>query len=238
MELKYGLTGSKRKELAKAIGELLNEDVRYLGVPSMAYSIGGFTLTKEGNLVFDENLVESAELVLRLKEKGFVPLEEIENIQEPAPQSDTAGTQAERNVLTISVALMEEAELNRLKNLVKSKKTLLSHAFKSEEIEVVVEEDRISFPWFELSDSDHFDAYSQFVIKLCKLAKELSRAITKEKIMENEKYAFRCFLLRLGFIGDEYKKTRKILLENLEGSSAFRVKKEVVNDEISNRCRA
>lgn len=225
MELKYGLTGSKRKGLAKAIGEILNEDVRYLGVPSMAYSIGGFTLTKEGSLVFDENVAEPGELVLKLKEKGFEPLEEIENTQDPVSQSEIQNPQEERNVLTISVALMEEAELNRLKNLVESKKTLLSHAFKSEEIEVVVEEDRISFPWFELSDSDHFDAYSQFVIKLCKLAKEQSRAITKEKIMENEKYAFRCFLLRLGFIGDEYKKTRKILLENLEGSSAFKVKK-------------
>ena len=225
MELKYGLTGSKRKGLAKAIGEILNEDVRYLGVPSMAYSIGGFTLTKEGSLVFDENVAEPGELVLKLKEKGFEPLEEIENTQDPVSQSEIQNPQEERNVLTISVALMEEAELNSLKNLVESKKTLLSHAFKSEEIEVVVEEDRISFPWFELSDSDHFDAYSQFVIKLCKLAKEQSRAITKEKIMENEKYAFRCFLLRLGFIGDEYKKTRKILLENLEGSSAFKVKK-------------
>ena len=233
MEVKYGITGSKRKELAKVIGEILNEDVRYLGVPSMAYSIGGFTLTKEGSLVFDENLVEPAELVLKLKEKGFEAIEEIESIQEPASQSEIQNPQEERNVLTISVALMEEAELNRLKNLVESKKTLLSHAFKSEEIEVVVEEDRISFPWFELSDSDHFDAYSQFVIKLCKLAKDQSRTLAKEKKVENEKYAFRCFLLRLGLIGDEYKKTRKILLENLEGSSAFRTKKENANSEIS-----
>ncbi len=33
-------------------------------------------------------------------------------------------------------------------------------------------------------------------------------------------HAFRCFLLRLGFIGDEYKTTRKILLRNLTGSYA------------------
>ena len=40
--------------------------------------------------------------------------------------------------------------------------------------------------------------------------------------MDNEKYAFRCFLLRLGFIGDEHKTSRKILLRNLSGSSAFK----------------
>ncbi len=40
--------------------------------------------------------------------------------------------------------------------------------------------------------------------------------------MDNEKYAFRCFLLRLGFIGSEYKAERKILLKNLCGSSTFK----------------
>ena len=44
----------------------------------------------------------------------------------------------------------------------------------------------------------------------------------KDKETGNDKYAFRCFLLRLGFIGDSYKRDRRILLEKLEGSSAFR----------------
>ena len=44
----------------------------------------------------------------------------------------------------------------------------------------------------------------------------------KEKEVETEKYAFRCFLLRLGFIGKDYKDERKILLRNLTGSSAFK----------------
>ena len=44
----------------------------------------------------------------------------------------------------------------------------------------------------------------------------------QEREVENEKYAFRCFLLRLGFIGEEYKVERKILLKNLTGSSAFK----------------
>ena len=40
--------------------------------------------------------------------------------------------------------------------------------------------------------------------------------------MESEKYAFRCFLLRLGYIGEEHKAERKILLSRLSGHSAFR----------------
>ena len=54
----------------------------------------------------------------------------------------------------------------------------------------------------------------------------LKRVTAKEKPVDNDKYAFRCFLLRLGFIGDEYKTDRKVLLQNLSGSTAFRNDKE------------
>ena len=54
------------------------------------------------------------------------------------------------------------------------------------------------------------------------MAKNQKRINAKEKELDNEKYAFRCFLLRLGFIGDAYKAERKILLRNLTGSSAFK----------------
>ena len=59
-------------------------------------------------------------------------------------------------------------------------------------------------------------------MKLCEMARNQKRVNAAEKTTDNEKYAFRCFLLRLGFIGAEYKAARKILLKNLSGSSAFR----------------
>jgi hypothetical protein len=54
------------------------------------------------------------------------------------------------------------------------------------------------------------------------MARNQKRITAKEKEIPNEKYAFRCFLLRLGFIGKEYKEERKILLRNLTGSAAFK----------------
>ena len=65
------------------------------------------------------------------------------------------------------------------------------------------------------------------------MSKEQKRINATEKEVTNEKYAFRCFLLRLGFIGAEYKADRKILLKNLTGSSAFKTAKEAADDEIS-----
>lgn len=54
------------------------------------------------------------------------------------------------------------------------------------------------------------------------MSKNLQRVSSTERPVENEKYAFRCFLLRLGFIGNEYKTTRQILLRNLSGNSAWK----------------
>lgn len=67
------------------------------------------------------------------------------------------------------------------------------------------------------------------------VARNQKRITAKEKPAENEKYAFRCFLLRLGFIGTEYKGERKILLKNLSGSSAFKngERKEAASNEVS-----
>ena len=67
------------------------------------------------------------------------------------------------------------------------------------------------------------------------MARNQKRITAKEKPADNEKYAFRCFLLRLGFIGSEYKGERKILLKNLSGSSAFKngERKEAGSNEIS-----
>ena len=53
------------------------------------------------------------------------------------------------------------------------------------------------------------------------MAKGAKRVTATEKEVDSEKYAFRGFLLRLGFIGADSKEQRKHLLKNLSGSAAF-----------------
>ena len=76
--------------------------------------------------------------------------------------------------------------------------------------------------WFPQVDADSAAAYTHFISALCEMSRNAKRVTATEKPVDNEKYAFRCFLLRLGFIGSEYKAERKILLKNLTGSSAFK----------------
>ena len=82
----------------------------------------------------------------------------------------------------------------------------------------------VSFPWFNerMLTTEEARAYTHFISALCEMARNQKRITAKEKEIDNDKYAFRCFLLRLGFIGAEYKAERKILLRNLTGSSAFK----------------
>lgn len=113
--------------------------------------------------------------------------------------------------------------IDNLKRLVESKGTLIKKALGVETLEIEVADDKVRFPWFEgITTSEEIKAYTHFVAALCKMAREQKRVIAKEKETDNEKYTFRCFLLRLGLIGEEYKEARKILLRNLTGSAAFR----------------
>ena len=80
----------------------------------------------------------------------------------------------------------------------------------------------MSFPWFKAEDAPLPEAFLKFLTALCQMSLTQKRVSSKAKNVENEKYAFRCFLLRLGFIGKEYKEDRKLLLKNFTGSSAFK----------------
>lgn len=126
-----------------------------------------------------------------------------------------------------------DTALDNLKRLVESKSNLIKKALGAETLELEITDDKIGFPWFEDgTDPDTVKAYTHFVTALCEMARIQKRVTAKEKETDNDKYAFRCFLLRLGFIGAAYKEERKILLRNLTGSSAFKTpKSEVIGDE-------
>ena len=224
----FNVSGDTRKKLVKLISSHLGVESRYLGAPSFAYSIGNYTVNKDGSLSWDEDDERTAGLLEAIKAEGFTTTEdeEVEEEEVLIEEEMEEGAEANRLCSSFPKSMYNERTLENLKNLVEGKGSLMKKAFKAESLEIVVDDEKVSFPWFELIDSDHFNAYTQFITAITKMAREQKRILGKERTVENEKYAFRCFLLRLGFIGDEYKLTRKILLENLEGSAAFKNKKE------------
>ena len=114
--------------------------------------------------------------------------------------------------------------LDNLVKMVSAKGSLLKVALGTDSLPIQMGEDTIRFPWFHGNlDAEHIKAYSELVSLLCKTAMEKKRVTAKPKETEgSQKYALRCYLISLGFIGDSYKESRKILLKNLPGSSAHK----------------
>ena len=65
-------------------------------------------------------------------------------------------------------------------------------------------------------------AYIQLCLAMSQMAKEVKYIRLSPQQTENEKYAFRCWLLRLGFIGKEFQTARTVLLRNMTGNAAWR----------------
>ena len=161
-----------------------------------------------------------------------------------AEREQKAELQAEEHdfVDQLSVSLPNDLDEHARHNLdaaIAGKATLLKAAFKTESLDYEDANSKLTFPWFRYSSqesvTDETNAYMLFLTKLVAYAKEAKRVTVKDKAVDNPRYAFRCFLLRLGFIGQEYKAARKILMQNLSGNSSWRDghRKEAAQDEVS-----
>jgi len=75
-------------------------------------------------------------------------------------------------------------------------------------------------------DHEHLTAFAQLAVLMNQQAISQKRIQAKNVNDENEKYALRTWLIRLGMNGSDFKATRKILMENLSGHAAFRTDEE------------
>ncbi len=215
MEARFNVSGEARKALVKAIGEALGFEPVYKGAPSFAYVVGNINISKDGTLSCDDRTDEITiqNLLKKLLELGFTY------------ETDEAGTGEMCDTLTIEMSLdgFTDSALENLERLIASKESLIKKAFGVDKLPIERTETTIRFPWFRFGiEPEELSAYSRFIGALCAAAKEQHRVTAKDKPVENEKFAFRVFLIRLGFVGDEYKTARKILLRNLSGNSAFK----------------
>ena len=215
-EIRFTLESKQRPKLAQEIGNILGTALHYERVPSCAYDIAGYRLDKEGVLHIPEGAEsEMVEYLIRqLRENGF---------QDDAEVIEDVAVQQDKLTLAVPKEILTDTALENLQKIIVNKQTLLQRAFQTDSTEVEITEEKINFAWFPYTeDGDEITAYTQFISRLCDMARDAKRVSSKPTETDNDKYAFRCFLLRLGFIGKEYKTARKILLRNLTGNSAFR----------------
>jgi len=221
MKANYNVTGAARKALVSAISNITGDKAIYKLMPTCAYEIGDITVSKEG-CVSCEDADKLDRLMHNLIADGFTP-ETADTPAESTSEDDAPQTAADKGAgLTVALPL-DCADVGNLTDLLEAKGSLIKKALGIDDLGFSIEDDKISFPWFEpMLPPDEIKTYLHFVAALCKLSKDQKRINATEKPVENEKYAFRCFLLRLGFIGNEYKAERKILLKNLYGNSSWK----------------
>lgn len=218
MVLHFNVKGESRKAMVTAIEKEIGGKARYLGVPSCAYEIGNYTVGRNGELEFgDFDDIDGVAPIVDacVMATGITPAEWEGN-------KDAEETEAE-GVMELTVTIpFTKVNVGNLTSLLEAKGSLIKDALGITDLRFEMNEDSVSFPWFSKVEPEEAMTYTKFITAICEMTMKQKRITAKPKENENEKYAFRCFLLRLGFIGDEYKADRKLLLSKLNGSSAFK----------------
>ncbi|WP_075979908.1 hypothetical protein [Bacillus massilinigeriensis] len=239
-----------RKEMVKKLGEFLGVKPKYLNAPTFAYEIvtedETYTIDRQGTITNSAGEVETFEEIINPPEQ-----EEETSVEQPAileldgievtlPLEGHTGNTL-RNLVNMLYSkqhliimafetnqpLMDETFPEDLSE----KETNTFEEFKKALNELGLE--RIPGLAFEKEtftiklaaqnlDSEKIAAFQDLAAFINQNAKKQKRATFKRAQDDNPKYAFRTWLIRLGMNGPEYKTTRKVLLQNLEGSGAFR----------------
>lgn len=228
MVLHFNVTKDGRKAMVQAIEKEIGGKAKYLGVPSCAYQIGSFTVGKNGELEFGDfdDIDEVAPIVDACVMATGVSPAEWDNNEKGTETTDSELEKGADEGIDLRIDIpVDKLDLGNLIHLLEAKGNLIKKALGIENVFITESDGVVHFDWFKNANPDEFRAYTNFIAALCKMSLTQTRVTAKAKEVDNEKYAFRCFLLRLGFIGDEYKADRKILLSKLDGSAAFKSKK-------------
>lgn len=258
-----------RKQLVQALGEFLGVRPKYLSVPTFNYEIqteeetytvdkDGVITTSAGEVVTMEEIMQSQaiqpveDIPVDEAQIEVPPLEELPEVEDNAPPSDTFA-------LELPLEGHTGSTLQNLVNMLASKQHLIMQAFETDvpfmestfakdlSIKGIGDVDSFITAIQELGTTRcsgltidlgketftvklegapltpmRITAFQELMALVNQTAKRQKRASFKQSQDENPKYAFRTWLIRLGMNGDEYKETRKVLLQNLSGSGAYR----------------
>ena len=238
----------ERKAVANEFGERLNLKPEYQGAPTFAYKIGAYTIMKDGSIDVEDDKAD-LDMLRQMNVTGFIDNswdEEREVIQIEVPTNGHSG----KTLVNLARILFCRSQLinkaigcngafhinERFLELLDEQPPETIEDFLQvlelagwNDINEGIEFSSESIGFFgfpKTEDSDRVRAFTDLVELINKMAISKKRILMERSDNSNEKYAFRVWLLSLGMKGEKYKMTRKVLLENLSGHSAFRTKEQ------------
>ncbi|HAT1133993.1 TPA: hypothetical protein I8V45_000976 [Corynebacterium striatum] len=206
-QISFASNKSGRKKLADTIASHLGVRAEYTGTPTFDYQIGDARLDRDWTLHLPQDINAEA-LIEATQEAGFVPTSEEYGLTLAFPTTD-----------------WDEATAAKLEALLAAKGELIVKALgiSATPMNLNAVEGTVEFAWFDqLPEAEVIEAASVLLQLMIEHAKTSTRISPKPPEPGNDKYAMRCWLLRLGMIGDNYKHVRRVLLANLEGNAAWK----------------
>lgn len=200
-----------RKQLAALIATHLGAHAEYLGTPSFAYQMGEAMLDRDW-LLHLPGTTDTAVLAETAAQAGF-PAD--------APVAEELWL-----TLVFPTTDWDEATAGKVEATLAAKGRLIAKALQipATPMSIDAEAGTAEFPWFDqVPDPDVVEAATVLIARIIDHAKAATRISAKPaETGGNDKYVMRCWLLRLGMVGDSYKNVRRVLLANLEGNAAWK----------------
>ena len=240
-----------RRALAQQISELLGEPVMYAGAPSFAYRIGSTTLDRNGNLEVPDDVLETLKpFLIEQGWLKAEPISEPENSPEGIVADEmTISFPVEGITVTAlkNLTFMLYTRQNLINHMTGEKRLWISDLLVNRLREYTPETPEafsdllndccamgelegfdfregivtLSFP-FDEKQPEKWTAYAGLTHRMIHAAQEATRVTPKRIETDNEKYAMRSWLMRLGYGGHDLKAERRILLAGLQGYAAFK----------------
>lgn len=203
----YNVTGTRRKALVKKLESLVGERAVYLGMPSCAFQVGEFIVSKTGEITGREL---SEGIKDGLAQAGFAPV---------AEETDPEPTGI---VISIPWDGLSDNTVQNFENMISSKGGLIKRAFGINYLPINKTDDELQILWFADKEPDNTEVAKAFVQAMLDKASKQRYVNPTTLVTDNAKYSFRVYLNSLGFVGAEHKALRAELLKNLTGSTAWR----------------
>lgn len=230
MTIHFEGASEKRKELVKALAEATGSESKYLGAPAFDYKVGDYIVHKDGSVDVDDlmDIKEIGITLQALRGHGFILLDGEWSQPEEAPTTQEIMAclqtpQEDGVALSFPKDGMSAETISNVKKLIAAKAPLIKLALEIDELPIKEDEAKLTFTWLPVSaPHEMIEATAHLLAAIIKLAKKLKRVTVTKRETDNPRYTFRCFLLRLGFIGDEYKTVRKFLMKGIPGNGSKR----------------
>lgn len=240
------VTGIERKQVANTIAQAIGTEASYAGVPSFSYEAGGWRINRECIVTMPETLIEdkaairsvldalkaagtmtdgNGTVILSLEGHTGNTLRNVVNLIWSKHSLLKKALGWETDIVPASlVNAINAVSIDTLEEFAK----VINDGIDAGQIEgesdldFDLAEKTIRFSFSHATfEVDEVLAFITLCWQINEQAKKQKFSSTKQWEVENEKYAMRCFLLKLGFVGEAFKTERKILLAKLWGDAAY-----------------